>query len=318
MENLEEARIFERITRVIGIQVGKFYLADYIPSIQLVFTMLSKNEKLLAGMEAQADAFIESIFERHQFKQVNSVSPDENSEETNFIDVLVNLANDGAEYLDQELIKLVILEALLVGTEGMCITAEWAMAELLRHPKILQKLQTELDTIVGTSRLVKESDFPNLPYFQAIMKENCRLHPAGPIMVPHESIEATKIDGYDIPAHTRVFPNVWAMGRDPTMWARPLEFDPKRFLNLTDMEKQDPKVKVGAFGSGRRQCPGMRAGSLTVGLGVAHLVQCFEWSTPGEVDVTEKFDGAGFAMLKNPLLRVYIQAPRVPISLFTM
>lgn len=114
MENPEEARIFEHITHVIAQQVGKFYLADYIPSIQPVLTMLSRNEKLLADVEVQADAFIERVFERHQIdRQVNSVSPDEYSEKTNFIDVLMNLANEGAQHLDQELIKLLILVRLL-------------------------------------------------------------------------------------------------------------------------------------------------------------------------------------------------------------
>ncbi|RLM70252.1 cytochrome P450 71D6-like [Panicum miliaceum] len=37
------------------------------------------------------------------------------------------------------------------------------------------------------------------------------------------------LSGYDIPAKTRVFINTYAMGRDPGIWNKPLEFRPERF-----------------------------------------------------------------------------------------
>jgi cytochrome P450 len=67
---------------------------------------------------------------------------------------------------------------LLVDTSA--VTLEWVMAELLRHPNIMKCAQAELDNIVGTNRLVEESDIQNLPYLQAILKENYRIHPFGP------------------------------------------------------------------------------------------------------------------------------------------
>jgi cytochrome P450 len=38
-----------------------------------------------------------------------------------------------------------------------------------------------------------------------------------------------KFRGYDIPQKTRVFINLWAIQRDPTVWERPEEFLPERF-----------------------------------------------------------------------------------------
>jgi cytochrome P450 len=67
---------------------------------------------------------------------------------------------------------------LLVDTSA--VTLEWVMAELLQHPNIMKCAQAELDNIVGTNRLVEESDIQNLPYLQAILKENYRIHPLGP------------------------------------------------------------------------------------------------------------------------------------------
>ena len=84
-------------------------------------------------------------------------------------------------------------------------------------------------------KLGKESDIPNLPYLQAIVKETLRLHPTG-LMIVHESIADSKIDGYDIRARIRVFVNVWATGRDPDHWPEPLDFKPERFTESDRVE----------------------------------------------------------------------------------
>ncbi|CAN6717540.1 unnamed protein product [Malus baccata var. baccata] len=40
----------------------------------------------------------------------------------------------------------------------------WILAELLRHPKIMKRLQKELQSVVGMDRMVEESDLPKLDY----------------------------------------------------------------------------------------------------------------------------------------------------------
>jgi hypothetical protein len=44
------------------------------------------------------------------------------------------------------------------------MTLEWVMAKLLQHLDIMKCAQAELDNIVGTNRLVEESNIQNLPY----------------------------------------------------------------------------------------------------------------------------------------------------------
>jgi cytochrome P450 len=58
-------------------------------------------------------------------------------------------------------------DLLAAGTDTTSVTLQWAMAELLRNPKLLKHAQDELDTIVGTDRVVEESDLQHLPYLQA-------------------------------------------------------------------------------------------------------------------------------------------------------
>lgn len=146
------------------------------------------------------------------------------------------------------------------GTDTSAVTTEWAMSELINHPYVMAKARQEIDMVIGKSKMVEESDIANLPYIQAIVKETLRLHPTGPLVV-RECTEDCIIAGYEIPAKTRLFVNVWAIGRDPNHWENPLEFWPERFLNKEEMGKSQLDVRgqhfhLLPFGTGRRSCPG--------------------------------------------------------------
>lgn len=74
--------------------------------------------------------------------------------------------------------------------------AEWAMAEMINEPTIMQKAVEEIDIIVGKYRLVLESDLPRLNYVKACVKEAFRLHPVAPFNIPHMSTADAVVDGY--------------------------------------------------------------------------------------------------------------------------
>jgi cytochrome P450 len=92
-----------------------------------------------------------------------------------FIQVLLNLDKK----LDDTSIMAILVNMIGGGTDTTAVTLEWALSELVHHPEMMERAQDELDKVVGKQRPVLESDFANLPYLQAIIKENFRLHPAG-------------------------------------------------------------------------------------------------------------------------------------------
>ena len=104
------------------------------------------------------------------------------------------------------------------------------MSELLKSPETIQKATEELDRAIGRDRWVEEKDIVNLPYIQAIVKEVMRLHPPATLLLPRLARENCKVAGYDIIKKSRVIVNVWAIGRDPTLWEKPNEFCPERFI----------------------------------------------------------------------------------------
>ncbi|TVU31193.1 hypothetical protein EJB05_22871, partial [Eragrostis curvula] len=179
------------------------------------------------------------------------------------------------------------------GSDTSSSTVEWAMVELLRSPHSMAKACDELARVVGSGKDIEESDIGQLPYLQAVVKETFRLHPAVPLLLPRDTQVDVKIMGYTIPKGSRVFVNVWAMGRDKEVWPEPEKFMPERFLGRT-VDLRGGDFDLIPFGGGRRICPGMPLAIRMVHLLLASLLHKFEWKLPADaerngVDMTEKF-----------------------------
>ncbi|MFS7977363.1 putative 3,9-dihydroxypterocarpan 6A-monooxygenase [Helianthus anomalus] len=181
----------------------------------------------------------------------------------------------------------------------------------------MKRAQKEIDQVVGKSRLVQESDIPNLPYLQAIVMESLRLHPVAPL-IQRLSTQDCTIGGYHILANTTTFINVWSLGRDPTYWENPLEFRPERFKeNKLDVRGQH--FHLIPFSTGRRMCPGISLALLTVPTTLGAMIQCFEWKARknGNQAIVDMEEGMGLIIPRaNPLVCVPI-ARLDPIPLYS-
>lgn len=176
----------------------------------------------------------------------------------------------------------------------------------MKNPKVMKKAQDEVRNLVGNKGFVDEDDIQNLPYLQATIKETMRLQPVTPLLVPRETTRKCTLNGYDIPAKTMVYTNVWAIGRDPEAWDNFEEFNPDRFIGSSiDMKGQH--YELTPFGAGRRVCPGLHIGIMTVEVSLANLIYRFDWRLPdGMTREDLKFDALpGITMhMKNPLCLV--------------
>lgn len=182
------------------------------------------------------------------------------------------------------------LQDMLGATDTSTTLNEWAMTEILRNPKIQRKLQSELDAVVGTDRIVEETDMHNFPYLNTIIKETLRLHPANCITLPRQSMADAELAGYHIPKGSTILINLFSMGRDSKVWPRPLEFDPDRWVGGPSGLNDE---RLYTFGNGRRACPGNVLGTTLVLLSLARLFHGFSWSfpdgvDPASVDMTER------------------------------
>ncbi|KAG8384317.1 hypothetical protein BUALT_Bualt04G0105700 [Buddleja alternifolia] len=198
------------------------------------------------------------------------------------------------EYYTDVVIKGIIVVMLLEGTDTSAVIIEWAMTVLLKHPEKLDKARAEVDNLVGNNRLINKSDLSSLPYLQNIILETFRLFPVAPMSLPHESSRDFKLGGYDIPRGTMLLANAWAIQRDPMVWSDdPTSFKPERF----EVGKVGP-TKVLQFGMGRRSCPSNGLAQRVVGLGLASLIQCFQWRRIDEA-LVDLIEGEGAIVLSK-------------------
>jgi len=103
-----------------------------------------------------------------------------------------------------------------------------------------------------------------------------RLHPPAPLLVPRETTDDCTIEGYHIPAKTRVFVNAKSIGTDPKYWKNKNEFQPERFLD-SSVDFRGQHFELLPFGAGRRGCPGMNFAILIIELALANLLHRFDW-----------------------------------------
>ena len=192
------------------------------------------------------------------------------------------------------------------GTETTSTLLEWAMSELLRHPRVLKKLQEEVRKINQGKTSVDECDLEKMEYLKAVIKETLRLHPPVPLLVFRESGGDAKINGYDIAAGTQVIINAWAIQRDPSFWEEPNEFYPERFLT-SSVDFKGQHFQLIPFGSGRRSCPGILFSTIGVELALANLIFVFDWALPdgAKDDTLDMSEGSGMVIRRrDPLMAV--------------
>ncbi|XP_027923251.1 cytochrome P450 CYP736A12-like [Vigna unguiculata] len=284
------------LTRQVLHLVGVFNVADYVPWAA-IFDLQGLKTKLKKARNA-FDQVFEQIIKDHEYPTDRDKKSVQYSED--FVDMLLSHMHQAMDqqeqdhFIDRTNVKAIIIDMIAGAFETSGVALEWAMSELLRHPKDMKKLQQELTDVVGMNRFVEECDLPKLHFLDMVVKETLRLYPPGPLLVPRESSQDICIDGYHIKKKTRILINAWAIGRDPKVWSENAEmFYPERFSD-SDIDIRGHDFRLLPFGSGRRGCPGIQLGLTTFGFALAQLVHCFDWKLPigmscDDLDMTEAF-----------------------------
>ncbi|PQQ13505.1 cytochrome P450 98A2 [Prunus yedoensis var. nudiflora] len=290
-----------------GVKIGaSLSMAEHIPWLRWMFPL---EEEAFAQHGARRDRLTRTIMEEHTQARTKS-----GGAKQHFVDALLTL-KDKYDLSEDTIIGL-LWDMITAGTDTTAISVEWAMAELIKNPRVQEKAQEELDRVIGFERVMTENDFSNLPYLQCVAKEALRLHPPTPLMLPHRANAHVKIGGYDIPKGASVHVNVWAVARDPAVWKDPHEFRPERFLE-EDVDMKGHDFRLLPFGAGRRVCPGAQLSVNLVVSMLGHLLHHFSWApaegmNPKEIDMSE--NPGLVTYMRTPLQAV--PTPRIPSHLY--
>ncbi|OMO72247.1 Cytochrome P450 [Corchorus capsularis] len=242
---------FKEILDQFMLLLGSFDIGNFIPGLGWVNHVNGVNSRV-NRVAKWFDNFLDKLIDKHIEDRTRRRCRNGSGEKNmDFVDVLLQIQEDHnipGFSLERDGIKGTISDIFAAGTDTTSTVLEWAMTELLRHPRVMKKVQNERGKA----------------YWQWQINQD------------------VKIMGYDIPAGTVVLTNAWAIGRDPAIWGEPDpdEFRPERFLNSPIDFKGNEYFQAIPFGAGRRSCPGLSFAMVMSEIVLANLVYMFDWSLP--------------------------------------
>ncbi|KAK9666568.1 hypothetical protein RND81_14G194500 [Saponaria officinalis] len=279
---------FKQLMWCIMVEIGRPNFADFFPILGYI-DPFGIRRRLTSYFNKLIDTFQVVVRERQQDRLTNCYVERPTND---ILDTLLNIYEDNELSMGE--LNHLLVDIFDAGTDTTASTLEWAMAELVKNPNIMSKVQNEFQQVLGENcSLIQESDMNNLPYLQAIIKETFRLHPPTVFLLPRKAQVDVSLYGYTVPKNAQLLVNLWAIGRDPKVWDNPELFLPERFLGSTlDFKGRD--FELLPFGAGRRICPGLGFANRMLSLMLANLLHSFDWKLangmePKDLDMEEKF-----------------------------
>nr|XP_039255471.1 cytochrome P450 3A11-like [Styela clava] len=159
---------------------------------------------------------------------------------------------------------------ILAGYETTSTTMSFLAYNLAQYPEVQRKLQAEIDEMYRTKGVLDYDAVNSLQYLDMCINESIRLYTPIPRTYRTSNKEIT-LSGFTIPYGMVVVVPIYALCHDPEHWNDPMEFQPERMENISEMHP----MLFQPFGSGPRNCIGMRFALMEVKIAFCKLLHEF-------------------------------------------
>nr|GMD64251.1 cytochrome P450 82C4-like [Ipomoea batatas] len=315
----KEAQDIIKVFREFQYLSGLFVLQDAFPLRLFKWFDFQGHVRAMKRNNKKVDKILQGWIDQHiERRQVGNAPAA--GDDQDLIDLMLSTIDKefvkGLPHTHQMAIKGTTQSMIIDGSDTTGTHMTWVLAVLVKYGDVMKRCREEIEAQVGKDRWVEDSDVKKLQYLQAVVKESLRLYPSVPLLTPRMTSKDCKIGGYDLPKGTQFNVNLWKIMRDPKFWPEPDKFMPERFLNRETTEADNPlkRFEYVPFGCGRRICVGMTYALQISHLTIARLIQGFDFSTPGNVELDME-EGLGVTLPRATPLQLVV-TPRLPPNFY--
>lgn len=182
-----------------------------------------------------------------------------------------NLSVFNKAVLDDDDITQNAFVVLVAGFETTSNTMALVTHMLSHHPEVQERMREELFSVVAPDEPITYNTIQKLTYMNCVIQETIRMYPPAFAFVTREAVVDKEYGKIRIPAGTAVMAAVEYIHRDPRHWEEPDKFNPDRFL--PENKSRINTMAMQAFGSGPRNCIGMRFAHMELRYTFAHILR---------------------------------------------
>ncbi|KAH7884659.1 cytochrome P450 [Phlebopus sp. FC_14] len=290
---------------------------DYIPSSILYYV------KYLPTKEYKRfSTYLQTAFSTGKdLMNEKASNTEKGSKDIMSILVQSNLAEDARYRLSNQETLSQIAVLLVAGHDTTANSLGWLLYELSRHPEDQQRIRDEIRdararmAARGDEDLVP-SDFDNMIFTNAAIKESLRLHPIVPTLLrdaesddvlplaqPIETESGKIIDEIPIAKGQTIVASICTYNRLKSVWGEDADtWKPLRFL---DSSKDKPSVGVFAnlcvYSAGIRGCIGWRFAVLEIQAVLTELIENFVFELPEGTEIIRLNAGLMMPMVEGKM-----------------
>ncbi|XP_076351928.1 cytochrome P450 3A11-like [Tachypleus tridentatus] len=163
---------------------------------------------------------------------------------------------------------------LLAGYETTSTALGFTTHILVNRQDVQEKIREEMNDVIGQDGVLDYNTVNKLRYLDQVFSESLRVYPPVITFVNRVSDEDYQLGNFKIPKDTTIQVPIWHLHHNPEIWSEPYEFKPERFL--PENKKDIHPMAYQPFGSGPRNCVGMRMAQLEAKLALARILRAYK------------------------------------------
>lgn len=302
--------------------IGKEFRNELTPEYFKVFYDLEKGTDAMAYVDPHLDLpvfktrdqararlveLLEELFERRAANEDKTVE---------LFDFLRTLKGEnGEELYSVDKITGMFISMMFAGHHTTSGTAAWTLIELLRHPRIMADVVSELDELYADGRDISHQALREIPLLESCIKESLRLHPPL-ILLMRKVMYDFHYKDWIVPAGKLVGVSPSVSNRMAECFPDPQRFDPTRYTGDRAEDKQ--LFSWIPFGAGRHRCVGAAFAMMQLKAIFSDLLRNFEFALSAPPDSYRNDESKMVIQLQQPCnVRYKRRQPKVSDSAST-